>query len=198
MPLYQIHHSCSLSSAQQQAIASGITNLHCSTFSAPSAFVNITFHPTSTISPQIYVGGTPQRTNYILGHLRPRPNNAEKLNHVVKAIMSIWNEHARPVDRLLVQTKLGQTTVNLLEKAKEVTGVGYRPKSGDGRLDDERALHNVFLFEDLAAGAEQGFVLPVAGEDGEWAKENMAEFARRAADGDESMKKLVQEYKAKL
>ncbi|KAF2631260.1 hypothetical protein BU25DRAFT_386290 [Macroventuria anomochaeta] len=160
MPLYEIHHSCTLTASQQSAIASGITSLHCTTFSTPSAFVNTTFHPTSTTSPQIYVGGSPQRTNYILGHLRPRPNNAEKLSHIVKTITAIWNEHARPVD--------------------------------------SRALHNVFLMEDIVAGAEQGFVLPVPGKDGEWVRENMGEFERRAGDGDESVRALVQEYKSKL
>lgn len=88
--------------------------------------------------------------------------------------------------------------MNLLGKVGEVTGLGYVPKSGDGRLDDERALHNVFLMEDVAAGAEQGFVLPVAGRDAEWAKENMGEFEKRAGDGDESMGLLVREFKAKL
>jgi hypothetical protein len=97
-----------------------------------------------------------------------------------------------------VSSILGKTTVNLLEKVGEVTGFGYKPKNGDGRLDDERALHNVFLMEDIVAGAEQGFVLPKAGDDGNWTKENMAEFERRAADGDESMRVLVGEVKAKL
>lgn len=65
---------------------------------------------------------------------------------------------------------------------------------GEGRLDDPLALHNVFLFEDIVAGAEQGFVLPQAGKDGEWAKENMGEFERRAGEGDESMQRLVEKY----
>jgi phenylpyruvate tautomerase PptA (4-oxalocrotonate tautomerase family) len=185
MPLYEIHHSCPLSTAQQQALATGITTLHCTTFSAPSAFVNITFHPTSVLSPQIYVGGVPQRTNYILGHLRPRPNNAAKQAHIVTTLTSLWNEHARPLNSVLGQVG-------------EKVGLGYKAKSGDGRLDDERALHNVFIMEDIVAGAEQGFALPVAGRDGEWASANMAEFERRAADGDESMRSLVREYKAKL
>jgi hypothetical protein len=76
--------------------------------------------------------------------------------------------------------------------------VVYTPKRGDGRLDDERTLHNVFLMEDIVAGMEQGFMLPKAGKDVEWARENMEEFARRAKDGDESMKKMMREYKAKL
>lgn len=83
-------------------------------------------------------------------------------------------------------------------KVGEAVGVGYKRKEGDGRLDDERALHNVFLFEDIVAGAEQGFVLPQAGKDGEWASENMHAFKRRAEDGDESMGALVKEYRSKL
>lgn len=185
MPLYEIHHSCPLSASQQHALATYITTLHCTTFSAASAFVNITFHPTSTTAPQIYVGGHAHRTNYILGHLRPRANNAAKQAHMVSALTSLWNEHARPV-------------ADVLGQVGEKVGMGSKPKSGDGRLDDERALHNVFLMEDIVAGAEQGFVLPVAGQDGEWANSNMSEFERRAADGDESMRGLVREYKAKL
>lgn len=70
-------------------------------------------------------------------------------------------------------------------------------EKGEGRLDDERALHNVFLMEDIVAGAEQGFVLPVAGKDGEWAERNMDAFEKRAGEGDESMEALVREYKEK-
>ena len=107
--------------------------------------------------------------------------------------MEIWNEHARPVD-----SAVGQTTDGLLGRVGEETGVGCAPKSGEGRLDDERALHNVFLMGGIVAGAEQGFVLPVAGKDGEWVEANMKEFERRAADGDDSMRVLLQEYKSKL
>ena len=65
--------------------------------------------------------------------------------------------------------------------------------SHPGRLDDERALHNVFLMEDIAAGAEQGFLLPVAGEDAKWAEQHLAEFQRRARGGDISMRGLIKE-----
>lgn len=52
--------------------------------------------------------------------------------------------------------------------------------------------------QDIAAGAEQGFILPIAGEDGKWIEENMAEFERRAKDGDESMRALAEEVKTGL
>lgn len=68
-------------------------------------------------------------------------------------------------------------------------------QKGEGRLDDPMALHNVFIFEDLAAGAEQGFLLPLAGQDGEWVRDNMRAFENRAKEGDESMKKLLMEHK---
>ncbi|KAJ4983163.1 cis-3-chloroacrylic acid [Stagonosporopsis vannaccii] len=186
MPLYEIHHSIPLSKPQRTALATHITNLHCSTFSAPSAFVNIAFHPTShapsnpATAPTIFVGGLPAQTNYILGHLRPRPNNALKLRLVVESIMAIWEESVR-----------GNSPRQAGEKVEAGPG-------GEGWLDDPLALHNVFLFEDLVAGAEQGFVLPQAGKDGEWARENMGEFERRAREGDKSMGRLVREYKEKL
>ena len=65
--------------------------------------------------------------------------------------------------------------------------------SHPGRLDDERALHGVVVMEDIAAGAEQGFLVPVAGEDGGWAAEHLADFRKRADAGDESMQGLVME-----
>ena len=64
-----------------------------------------------------------------------------------------------------------------------------------GRLDDPLALHNVFIMEDITAGAEQGFILPAAGKDGEWAKKNMAEIEKRAREGDASMRTMAEEMK---
>lgn len=177
MPLYAIHHTAPLTPYQKQSLASSITSLHCTTFSAPSAFVNITFHP-APADAAVFVGGSEVKTNYILGHLRPRPNNGEKLSHVVREMTRIWNEAVRDV--------------------QDGSGSGYVRKEGDGRLDDERALHNVFLMEDIVAGAEQGFELPVAGQDEGWARENMEAFEKRAKDGDEGMRRLVEEYKAKM
>jgi hypothetical protein len=66
---------------------------------------------------------------------------------------------------------------------------------GEGRLDDSQALHNVFIFEDLAAGAEQGFLLPLAGREDIWVEQNMRAFVKRAGEGDEGMKELVGEVK---
>lgn len=58
-------------------------------------------------------------------------------------------------------------------------------------------LDHIFVLGGLVAGQEQGLALPEAGHDAEWVRRNMAEFERRAAAGDEKMKSLVEECKAR-
>lgn len=95
----------------------------------------------------------------------------------MQALQGLWNTHARTPGTLFAL---------------------YKAKEPDGRLDDPRALHNVFVMEDIAAGAKRGFVLPVAGDDGQWMRENMGEFERRAALGDDCMRELVEWVKSRL
>lgn len=64
MPLYEISHTCVLSPEQQEKIAKGITDLHCTTFSAPAIFVNVVFHryddsqaDNGEYSKAVFVGG---------------------------------------------------------------------------------------------------------------------------------------------
>lgn len=196
MPHYEIHHSLDIPDYLQAALAAAITDLHCTLFNAPSMFVNVTFHFTCFASlmgdddrrgdtQAIFVGGKKHMTNYIHAHLRPR-GDREKLDLLVKEITKIWNKHAR--------TK----HYTLLPKSKNAQRVERADEDAPGRLDDPRALHNIFIFEDIAAGAEQGFLLPVAGKDREWVQENMGAFGKRAAEGDESMVKLLDEVKGGL
>ena len=49
----------------------------------------------------------------------------------------------------------------------------------------------------ILAGRESGFVIPKAGEDGAWIKENMAEFERRADKGESDFVELVEEIEAR-
>lgn len=111
-----------------------------------------------------YVSSRLVATNFLHAHLRPRgPANASKLQTLVKTIMKLWAEHVAQDDK------------------------------SEGRLDDARGLHNVFVFEDLAAGAEQGFVLPKAGEEEGWVRENWEDFERRAKDGDGAVGMMMEE-----
>jgi ABC-type Zn2+ transport system substrate-binding protein/surface adhesin len=66
-----------------------------------------------------------------------------------------------------------------------------------GRLDDPTALHLCGISEGIVAAAEQGFLLPSAGQDDKWLEKNLKAFEKRAADGDEAMKALLEEIKTK-
>ncbi|KAH7394908.1 hypothetical protein DE146DRAFT_615146 [Phaeosphaeria sp. MPI-PUGE-AT-0046c] len=115
-----------------------------------------------------YVSSNPVATNFLHAHLRPRgPANAPRLQTLVTTIMKLWAEHVA------------------------------QDETSEGRLDDPRGLHNVFVFEDLVAGAEQGFVLPKAGEEEVWVKDNWEKFERRAKEGDEAVGKMMEEIEEK-
>ena len=56
-------------------------------------------------------------------------------------------------------------------------------------------LDTIFIMGDIIAGYEQGFMLPEAGDDGRWIKENMEEFERRAKGGNVVMREMIEEIK---
>lgn len=58
-------------------------------------------------------------------------------------------------------------------------------------------LDNISIHGSLVAGEENGFLRPEAGHDAEWVRENMPEFERLAAEGDESMRAMVEECKSR-
>jgi phenylpyruvate tautomerase PptA (4-oxalocrotonate tautomerase family) len=171
MPQYIIQHHCELQTSQKDAIAIAITKLHCQTFNAPSIFVNVHFHP----SRPHYIAGKLQETNSITGMLRTRgPEYRDKMNTLVLDLTEIWNKVVRP--------NFANDNVD-----------GNVP----GRLDDPTALHLCGISEGIVAAAEQGFLLPSAGQDDKWLEKNLKAFEKRAADGDEAMKALLEEIKTK-
>lgn len=154
MPIYTIHHSHPLTPAQRDLLATRITQLHSTTFRAPSLFVNISFHDLSS-TPTYTAGRLEPAPNHIRGHLRGGPSRSQKdYEELSVAIARAW---------------------------EEVVGAG----GGE--------LGTVLLMPDIVAGVERGFLLPEAGRDGEWLRENWGEFRRRAGEGDEGMRELVRE-----
>ncbi|KAF2844672.1 hypothetical protein T440DRAFT_314665 [Plenodomus tracheiphilus IPT5] len=223
MPHYAIHHSTLLSPTQKSALATTITNLHTTLFSAASIFVNVTFHATTLQTQTTFVGGQQVQTNYINGFLRPRgPSNAPKLATLIQEISKAWEDivvtpsssttssispSSLPAPEPLtinlqrLQSKSTFYDATIFPHSSPVpdhrsTAIASKPTE-QGRLDNPLTLHNIFLHESIAAGAEQGFLLPLAGQDGTWMQENMAEFERRAETGDESIRVLVGEIKVK-
>jgi hypothetical protein len=46
--------------------------------------------------------------------------------------------------------------------------------------DDKRKLYTIFTMSDIVAGYEQRSVLPEAGKDREWIRENLGQIKKRA------------------
>jgi len=57
----------------------------------------------------------------------------------------------------------------------------------------EKQLTSIFVQGIIAAGWEQGVMIPVVGHDREWMKERFADFKKRADAGEEEMKELVED-----
>ncbi|KAF2494275.1 hypothetical protein BU16DRAFT_619419 [Lophium mytilinum] len=149
MRFYDIHHHCALEQIQRDEIASRITALHCMHFTTPSLFVNIRITQADTKDIAAYVGGERVGINYIHVHIRPRKSHPdsevrEPYNSLIIEIAAIW------------QDVLGCSA--------------YRET---GSLENPADLHSVFTLDDIAAGYEQGFLLPEAGGDTRWVEENM-------------------------
>lgn len=64
-------------------------------------------------------------------------------------------------------------------------------------LPSSASLHAIFVHGSLVAGEEQGILRPEAGKDEAWVRTHMPEFERRAAEGDEGMKTLVEECRSR-
>ncbi|ORX95703.1 hypothetical protein BCR34DRAFT_498303 [Clohesyomyces aquaticus] len=161
MPLYTVHHAFPLYPEQRSALATAITSLHCTTFRAPSIFVNVTFHPATPT----FIGGREVQSNAIIAHMRPRPNKAPgTLDNLTLELLTIWDQ------------------------VFNTSGWAI-----PGSIQNPEALHTVFIMEDIVSGAEQGFLLPTAGNDEAWVQQNIDEFEKRAEEGDEGMKVLVKE-----
>ncbi|KAF2659153.1 hypothetical protein K491DRAFT_216495 [Lophiostoma macrostomum CBS 122681] len=179
MPHYAVHTSITLTNAQRQALATGLTDLHSSTFSAPPLFVNVTFHD----SAPTFVAGRAAQTNYIHAFIRPRPLAASTLSDLTNAVTELWDK----------------TVLRPRYEADGTSGEAEGSAHPRGSLLEPYALHNVFVMQTISGGAEQGFILPQAGGsgDGDWLKENMGEFEARAKGGDEGMKELLEWVEAR-
>jgi phenylpyruvate tautomerase PptA (4-oxalocrotonate tautomerase family) len=173
MPHYAVLTSITLDHAQRSALAKGLTNLHCSTFSALPLFVNVTFHD----SVPTFVAGREAQTNYIHAYIRPRPLSPSTISGLTNSISDLWDQ-------------------TVLRPQYASSDSSPHPR---GSLLEPYALHNVFIMQTISGGAEQGFILPQAGSggDGDWLAENMSEFEARAKAGDEGMKELLDWVKAR-
>lgn len=61
----------------------------------------------------------------------------------------------------------------------------------------DQELRAVFVLGDITAAWEAGFAVPTAGQDAQWARDNMAAFKQRASGGDADFADLVAELESR-
>jgi hypothetical protein len=148
MPFYEIQHHIPIGPHQREQMAKAFTNLHATTFAAPSLFVNIRFINLDFNGDEDYFYGGERRprTNRIFVHVRSGGDrNYEKY---AEEIERLWDEIVGG----------GYKKMYKLEKEKE--GVKDDRKEGE-RFKEEhiKLLQGVFIVPGLTA-REEGFAIP--------------------------------------
>ncbi|KAF2764905.1 hypothetical protein EJ03DRAFT_331436 [Teratosphaeria nubilosa] len=167
MPLYEVQHSMPLTASQQDDLAVAITDIHSTKFTTPKMFVNVSYHDISkTVS---YIGGK-RRTgqNHVRAHVRVGPSRTQE--H--------WDD----------------LSLQVTKAWDRIIGVGL-PKVKRAAPDPDTSLRSFIILGGLVGGVEAGFVLPPAGGDVKWLKENWDAFNKKAEEGDEDFVEMVREVK---
>ncbi|GAD95220.1 hypothetical protein NECHADRAFT_102460 [Paecilomyces variotii No. 5] len=167
MPLYEICHSTPLTPAQKSHLAQSITRLHSTTFHTPSLFVNVRFTAPEPVGDYFVAGKPMQPTspNRVIATVRTGGGRTkEAFDEVAKKIQGFWDDVVVNADGA---------------------------KGNDVRR--HRKLHFI-VFTGMLAVVENGVVIPGAGEEGSWLKNNMAYFKEQAEVGnDEHFKDMLKE-----
>ncbi|KAL1875573.1 hypothetical protein Plec18167_005509 [Paecilomyces lecythidis] len=167
MPLYEICHSTPLTPAQKSQLAQSITRLHSTTFHTPSLFVNVRFTSPEPVG-DYFVAGKPMQ-----------PTSPNRIIATVRTGGSRTKEVFDEVGR-----QIGRFWDDIVVNADGAKGNDVRKA---------RKLHFT-VFAPMLAAVENGVVIPGAGEEGSWLKNNMAYFKEQAEVGnDEHFKDMLKE-----
>jgi phenylpyruvate tautomerase PptA (4-oxalocrotonate tautomerase family) len=148
MPFFEIQHHIPLGPQQREQLAKAFTNLHATTFNAPSLFVNIRFINLDFNGDEDYFYG---------GERRPRTNRI--FVHIRSGAGRNYEKYAEEIERLWDEiVGGGYKKMYKLEKEKE--GIKDDRKEGE-RFKEEhiRLLQGVFIIPGLTA-REEGFAIP--------------------------------------
>jgi phenylpyruvate tautomerase PptA (4-oxalocrotonate tautomerase family) len=163
MPFYEVFHCCPLSISQQDELAEAITNIHANKFSALKNFVNVAFKDIAE-APR-YIAGKRQPTNQIFAYVRTGPTRTQ----------DDWNDLIRQ-----------------LEKAwYDIAGTPL--PQAKGRPEPHTSLRGVIVLGGLVAAMEAGFLIPSAGGDAHWVKENYNAFKAKADAGEQEFVDLIKD-----
>lgn len=61
----------------------------------------------------------------------------------------------------------------------------------------DKELRAIFILGSMIAGAEAGFPIPQAGQDKVWLKQHMSGLKKKAEEGDEDIKEMLEEMQSR-
>lgn len=121
---------------------------------------------TDATSHLTYIGGKRRAGNHILATVRVGPSRTQKdWNNLCNEILAAWN------------------------------GIVPMPKVKRSDPDVDYTLRSCILLGSMIGGYEAGFMIPRAGEDVQWLRDNMEEFEMKAKSGDEEFAEMVDEVR---
>ena len=181
MPLYEVHHSYPLDASQQQTLATAITHLHATTFTTPSSFVNVNFTACDASDATYFIAGKAQTaaTNRITGRVRTSSSRTKAdFDDLAAKLEAAW------YDAVLgeVMTEGKSQGKRKLEEEKDMTA---------SSKEATKLLSVAFV--PLVTVRELGLVIPEAGGEAAWVKENMGLFKEKADQGDENIADFIKE-----
>jgi len=183
MPFYQVHHSYPLTKDQKRKFAEAITKLHSYKFKTPSLFVNVIFHDEDASTEDYFMAGVPRpnATNRIIAIVRTSEMRTKKhFDELAEKIESAWFD-----------VVTGEVQQEGKDKGKRIPQEG----GGDETETNHEAKKLLFVvFTPMISARENGVVIPGAGEEGTWLKDNMTDFKNRAEhDGDQDFIDMLKE-----
>ncbi|KAH7409355.1 hypothetical protein BKA64DRAFT_394764 [Cadophora sp. MPI-SDFR-AT-0126] len=113
----------------------------------------------------------------------------------------VGGEHRPSTNRIFVHVRSGKgrgdeafarLAADVEKVWDRVVGRGEED-AGAGNL---KVLHAVFIVPGITA-REQGFAIPLAGEEAAWLRNSLGTFKKRADDGEENMKTLMMDLEAR-
>ncbi|KAJ5732519.1 hypothetical protein N7493_004000 [Penicillium malachiteum] len=163
----------SSNSFPKDELASFITTLHSQTFTTPTQFVNIQFKAPEPVG-DYYVGGKSQQLvspNRLIASVRVGPSRTKSMfDEVGIKIRQKWDE--------IVERPYGMLDM----------------KNPAVKEERERKNLRFIVFKPMTAAIENGVVVPGAGEEGTWLKDNMDFFREQVEMYDDmEFKELLEE-----
>ncbi|KAL6713405.1 hypothetical protein ACLMJK_008870 [Lecanora helva] len=184
MPAYEIEHTTPLSPSEKDQLAQAITDIHTRLFTTPSLFVNVRFVKVGDGGEEgeggYYVGGRKTSVNRILAHVRPGGDRSTAMfNQLTNDINAAWRE-------IILRPHF----------PGKANGEGGGDKQ-QLQQQQQRELRAVFILGTIIAGSEAGFMLPPAGGDRQWLRDNADAFRAKAEKGDVDFQQLMREMETR-